>query len=300
MYQGITSQKSIDTRDARAPMFHFGCETSQHLSEIPVSQPAPAPYTGVERRKRKPLLSMRLRDFDVDQCVEYMLTTSRTAQEGVGLFVTPNIQHVAAMRSDPEFAAAMQSAQIIVCDGFPVYRYAQMQGQVLPGRITGREVVERMMADVSPLEGHRLFLVVDTEETAVAIREMLAKRAPSLAVETLVPPFGFDRDPSYCAELAGQITRFDTTLLFLCVGAPRSELFVYRNRAILPPCWALCVGQSFKIVLGMNALPPELMVRLNLEWLWRILLEPKRMLKRYGPSSVGFLASVFADLRRKK
>jgi N-acetylglucosaminyldiphosphoundecaprenol N-acetyl-beta-D-mannosaminyltransferase len=89
-------------------------------------------------------------------------------------------------------------------------------------------------------------------------------------------------------------------LLFLCVGAPRSEVFVHRHRAILPPCWALCVGQSFKLVLGMTVPPPALMVRLNLEWLWRIVLEPKRMLKRYGPSSLGFLASVLADLRKKR
>ncbi|MES3152080.1 WecB/TagA/CpsF family glycosyltransferase [Sphingomonas faeni] len=263
-------------------------------------QQTPAPYTGVERRRRTPLLSMRLRDFTVDECVDYMLTTPRSARDGVGLFVTPNIQHVAAMRSDPEFAAAMQGAQIIVCDGFPVFRYAQMRGQSLPGRVTGRDVVARMMADMSRLEGHRVFLIVDTQETATAIRDWLAALAPTLAVETLVPPFGFGNDPAYCADLVGRIGAFGTTLLFLCVGAPQSEVFVHRYRALLTPCWALCVGQSFKIVLGITAMPPALMVKLNLEWLWRIMLEPKRMIARYGPSSVGFLASVLTDLRRRR
>jgi N-acetylglucosaminyldiphosphoundecaprenol N-acetyl-beta-D-mannosaminyltransferase len=261
---------------------------------------APVAYAGAERRKRRPLLNMRLRDFDVEQCAQYMLTVKRSAAQGVGLFVTPNIQHVASMRTDPEFAAAVQGAQIIVCDGFPVFRYAQMQGQALPGRITGREVVEQMMADLPLLEAHRLFLVVDSEGTATELRDWFAQRAPSLAVEMRVPPFGFDRDPAYCATLAQQIGDFGTTLLFLCVGAPRSEVFVHRHRAILPPCWALCVGQSFKLVLGMTVPPPALMVSLNLEWLWRIVLEPRRMLKRYGPSSLGFLASVLADVHKKR
>lgn len=251
-----------------------------------------------ERRDRAPLFGLRLRAFDVDQCADHMLTTKRTAREGVGLFVTPNIQHVSAMRSDPEFTAAMRGAQIIVCDGFPVYLYARMRGQALPGRITGREVVERMMADPARLAGHRLFLVVDGEDTATAIRDWLAERAPSVAVETVVPPFGFDSDPAYGADLAARVAAFGATLLFLCVGAPRSEVFVHRHRAMLPPCWALCVGQSFKIMLGMTVPPPALMVRLNLEWFWRILLEPKRMIARYAPSSVGFLAAVVTDLRR--
>lgn len=268
-------------------------------SGTPVEPTTAVPYTGVERRTREPLFDMRLRDFDVDQCADYMLTTKRSVEDGVGLFVTPNIQHVSDMRSNPEFAAAMQGAQIIVCDGFPVYRYAEMRGQSLPGRVTGREVVERMMADPARLEGHRLFLIVDSDTSAHAIQEWLAAHAPSVAVETVVPPFGFGSDTRYSAELAARIARFGTTLLFLCIGAPRSEIFVHRHRAILPPCWALCVGQSFKILLGQTAPPPALLVRLNLEWFWRIILEPKRMLRRYGPSSVGFVAAVLKDLRRK-
>lgn len=260
----------------------------------------PPPYTGVERRMRKPLLSMRLRDFDVAQAASYMLTTPRTAHEGVGLFVTPNIQHIADMRTNPEFAAAMQGAQIVVADGFPVFRYAQLRGQALPGRITGREVVDAMLAEPDRLAEHRMVFVVDGEETAQAIRAWIADHIPDAAYDMLIPPFGFENDPAYGVGLAERIADFGTTLLFLCVGAPRSEIFVHRHRPLLPPCWALCVGQSFKIALGLTTPPPAMMVRLNLEWLWRILLEPRRMMRRYGPSSVGFLTSVVADLRRNR
>jgi N-acetylglucosaminyldiphosphoundecaprenol N-acetyl-beta-D-mannosaminyltransferase len=94
-------------------------------------EPAPPePYTGPDRRKRMPVLGMRLRDFDVAQAADYMLSTQRTQQEGVGLFVTPNIQHIALARDDVEFATAMKSAQIIVADGFPVYRFAKARGPV--------------------------------------------------------------------------------------------------------------------------------------------------------------------------
>lgn len=256
------------------------------------------PWGFEERRKRKPVLGMRLRDFDVDQSATYVLTTPRTAEQGVGLFVTPNIQHVALARRDPDFALAMEKAQIVICDGFPVFRYAQWQGQDLPGRITGREVVEKMFADPTRLFGHRIFLVVDSDETAAGVAEWVGANAPGVAFETHVPPFGFDTDQALCDSLADRIRAFETSLLFMCVGAPRSEVFVHRQRSRLPACWALCVGQSFRLMFGMVAPPPALMVRLNLEWFWRLLLEPRRMARRYGPSALGFLAAVAKDARR--
>ncbi len=228
-----------------------------------------------------------------------MLSTPRTKDEGVGLFVTPNVQHVALARQDREFEKALQSAQIIVADGFPVYRFARLRGLALPGRITGREVIERIFAEPAALAGHRAYFVVDSDQTAKMIEAWIMADFDGLACRTRVPPFGFDRDAAQCTDLVEDIARFSTTLLFLCIGAPKSELFVYRHRDHLPPCWSLCVGQSFRLMLGATAPPPALMVKLNLEWLWRILLEPKRMLRRYVPSAVGFGKAVFSDLWRR-
>lgn len=256
-------------------------------------------YQGIERRLRPPVLGMRIRNFDIEQSAKHILSTPRTDDEGVGLFVTPNVQHVAIARQNREFEEALQSAQIIVADGFPVYRFARLRGLSLPGRITGREVIKRMFAEPAALAGHRAYFVVDSDQTAQLIEAWIMADFNGLACRTRVPPFGFDRDAAQCTELAGDIARFGTTLLFLCIGAPKSELFVHRQRDLLPPCWSLCVGQSFRLMLGTTAPPPALMVRLHLEWLWRILLEPKRMLRRYVPSTVGFGKAMFADLRRR-
>ena len=258
--------------------------------------PPKSAYQGPERRLRKPVLGIRFRDFDTQQAAEYMLMTRRLPKDGVGLFVTPNIQHIALARKDAEFDAAMKSAQILVADGFPVYRFARLRGLFLPGRVTGREVVEQMFADPAELVGHRGYFVVDSEETARGIEAWAAKNFPGFDLRTHVPPFGFDRDVDQCLALVDAINDFGTTLLFMCVGAPKSEVFVHRHGAILGPCWALCVGQSFRLLIGKTTPPPALVVRLNLEWLWRIGLEPRRMLRRYVPSAIGFLLSALGDL----
>ena len=256
-----------------------------------------ADYKGPERRIRKPVLGMRLRDFDTRQAAEHMLSVRRAPEEGVGLFVTPNIQHIALARNNPEFAVAMKSAPILVADGFPVYRFASARGLYLPGRVTGREVIEHMFAQPEKLVGHQGYFVVDSDETAAKIADWAAANFPGFAMRTHVPPFGFQDDVEKCLDLVKDINDFGTSLLFMCVGAPKSEVFVHRYSGILCPCWALCVGQSFRLLIGTTTPPPAIFVRLNLEWLWRLTLEPGRMLRRYVPSAIGFLRSAWEDMR---
>ncbi len=69
------------------------------------------------------------------------------------------------------------------------------------------------------------------------------------------------------------------------------------HRDRLPTCWALCVGQAVKMALGLTPTPPGLVKALNLEWAWRVILEPRRMIGRYVISTGGFLAAVARDLR---
>ncbi len=215
---------------------------------------------------------------------------------GARLFVTPNIQHVSLMRRDSELRDAMESAELVTCDGFPVARYARYRGAQTPGRVTGREVVDELMNHTDIAGDHRLFFLVDNDETAAAVHAWAAPRDFAVAVE--IAPMGFGKDHVYCAELADRIAGFGATILFLGVGAPRSELFAARYRYRLPDgCWALCIGQSIKIALGLVVMPPAPVRALNVEWLWRLLLEPKRLIGRYCDGGVGFALSVYDEVR---
>jgi len=226
-----------------------------------------------------------------------VLEQRRTVHDGVGIVVTPNIQHVALMRHDPELAEAVRSATLRLCDGFPVYRYARARGHDLPGRAAGREVVARIMADVTSLADHRLLVLVDGEDVARALRGWAERNGLGGRVRAAVAPPAFLDDAAAQDALVAEMRAFGTTIAFLCLGAPTSELFLHRHRDRLPPCWALCIGQSVKIVLGLVPTPPAIVARLNLEWAWRIGLEPRRMIRRYVPAALGFVAAVLADGR---
>ncbi|MBB2159008.1 WecB/TagA/CpsF family glycosyltransferase [Gluconacetobacter sacchari] len=222
----------------------------------------------------------------------------RAPDENVGLLITPNIQHIALMRTNEEFRRACEQAEILTCDGFPLYYYGRCRGLPLPGRVTGREITEDLMSMPSALRKHRIFAVVDSERTGKAVVEWARAHGLDDRFSFYVPAVGFENDPTEARHLARLIRDHATSLLFMGVGAPRSELFVSRYKDDLPPCWALCIGQSLIVALGLLPKPPVLVQRLNLEWLWRIALEPRRLAKRYVWALSEFLIALFKDLSR--
>ena len=210
----------------------------------------------------------------------------------VSLVVTPNIDHIAMIRRSRALARAYAGAARIVCDGWPVQVYARWCGLPVE-RVTGCEILSELMR-MGPFPAwQRLFFVVDSDQTQQAVRDWAARTGA--ACDMAIPPFGFERDAGYCTRLAETIRQSDTTILIMAVGAPRSEVFVDTNRALLPPCWAFCVGQAVKIELGLVRRASPRWQAVGLEWLWRVCQEPSRLTKRYLTAMVGFSRAVVED-----
>lgn len=244
-----------------------------------------------------PILGLRFTIGDAAEIARVIVSEHRDAGDGVGLVVTPNIDHISRLQTDAAFRKAYSGAEIITCDGFPVYYFARLRHYPLTsGRVTGCDIVKETMRAPMLSHNHRLFFVVDGEETAAAVHAFARERGMAGAVATHIPAFGFEHDAAACRTLAAAIRDHGTTILFMGVGAPRSEIFIDRYAATLPACWALCIGQAVKMELGMVPTPPPFIKGANLEWLWRILLEPRRLIKRYALASLGFVRAMAADL----
>jgi N-acetylglucosaminyldiphosphoundecaprenol N-acetyl-beta-D-mannosaminyltransferase len=217
--------------------------------------------------------------------------------DGVALVVTPNIDHIATIRRSPALARAYRAASRIVCDGWPVQLYARFCGHQI-ARVTGCELTSELMRLAPYPRPQRLFFVVDSAETKQGVDTWAARNG--VASSVMVPPFGFDRNPEYCERLAAAISEHGTTVLVMAVGAPRSEVFVDTYRAMLPACWAFCVGQAVKIELGLVRRASAKWQSVGLEWLWRLLQEPSRLTKRYVTAAIGFGFAVIEDQFRNR
>lgn len=219
-----------------------------------------------------------------------------TPTDTVRLIVTPNLDHVARLRRSAEFRAAYRDASHVFCDGFPVHAYARLHAH-RAGRVTGCDIAERLMADDCPIgPANRLCFVLDADGTADAVAAWASRRGIAGQVATIVPPHGFAGDPDRRRALVAAIAAHRTTLLVMAVGAPRSELFVHRERDALPPCWAICIGQAVKTTLGLVRRAPPIARGIGMEWLWRLAQEPGRLGRRYALGGFDFLLAVTEDM----
>ncbi|HEY4040360.1 MAG TPA: WecB/TagA/CpsF family glycosyltransferase [Rhodopila sp.] len=227
-----------------------------------------------------------------DSAREIACTAVTHTPDGVALVVTPNIDHIATIRRSPSLARAYRNAARIVCDGWPVQVYARLCGLHVK-QVTGCDITAELMRMAPFVVPQRLFFVVDSARTQQAVREWAARQ--DVTCDVTVPPFGFERDAGYCARLAESIREHATTVLVMAVGAPRSEVFVDTYRAILPSCWAFCVGQAVKIELGLVRRASRHWQWVGMEWLWRMIQEPTRLTKRYLGATIGFSLAVVED-----
>ncbi len=216
---------------------------------------------------------------------------------GVDLVVTPNLDHIRLL-GQPAFGAAYRSAHTVCPDGFPVLAYARMRGLKLRRRVTGCEIYARL-ADDPRLRTKSMCVVVESPKTAASLRRWAARQNLAACHIVTAPP-RLANDAAAQTTLAYAIAQAAPEILVMTLGAPVSEVFVHTHRALLPACWALCVGQAVRVHLGLVERAPATWQRLGLEWAWRIRQEPGRLAGRYARALAWFPVAVARDLAEKR
>jgi N-acetylglucosaminyldiphosphoundecaprenol N-acetyl-beta-D-mannosaminyltransferase len=238
-------------------------------------------------------LSTRSMDELVDDLLE------RRPPGRLHMVVTMNLDHVVRLRRNENFRAAYRRADVVTADGVPVFAYARMRG-VSVHKVSGSDLFVRLMERLQPGR-HRCFFVLSSEKLGKAMLANLAQKGfASDQVAFAVPPFGFEDDGDVSMALAQTISAFVPSHLFICVGAPKSEIWCCRHSDALTNTHAFCVGAAAEFYLGLKRRAPVFMQLAGLEWLWRFGQEPRRMGHRYFIASWGFFGAVRDDLADAK
>jgi N-acetylglucosaminyldiphosphoundecaprenol N-acetyl-beta-D-mannosaminyltransferase len=241
------------------------------------------------------MLGLEYSKLNEKEIVDELMRPQEEGARGAKIIVTANSDHAGRLTTDEVFRKAYSYASIRTADGFPVHYYAWLRGQRIP-RVTGCGILAELMRN-RDLTGQRLFFVADCEETAEGLRRWASRRElPENEFEIIVPPYEFEGSEEFTAGLVNKIRTFAPTILVMGVGAPKSEKFGYVHRDDLPPCWVLGVGEAVKIEAGVKKRAPALMRKLNLEWFWRLVHEPRRLIRRYTWDMRRFVVAIFQDL----
>ena len=185
--------------------------------------------------------------------------------------VTPNPEIVMACRERLETMQAVNAADLVLPDGIGVIYGARILGTPLKTKLPGIDFIQALMADMAK-EGKSVFLLGAKPGVAEAAAEKLKAQYPGLAV--VGTQDGYFRDDAPVVE-AVNAARPD--LLLVCLGAPKQELWMQRNQSLLNVGLMAGLGGSLDVFAGNVRRAPKAFQRLGLEWLYRLMKEPKRI-----------------------
>jgi exopolysaccharide biosynthesis WecB/TagA/CpsF family protein len=197
-----------------------------------------------------------------------------------GYLVTPNVDHVVRLQRGgagaAELANIYRDAEYCLCDSKVLARLARLCGvrlEVIPGSDLTELVFTRVLRD-----GDRIAVVGGDTETI----EALAARFPRLEIVHHSPPMGLATNAEARRRAATFIAEHKARFSFICVGSPQQELIAAEVAAV-PGArgLALCVGAALLFLTGRQSRAPRIMRRLGLEWAHRLLIDPRKMWRRY-------------------
>ena len=186
-----------------------------------------------------------------------------------GYIVTANPEIVLRCREDAAYAAAVNGAKLVLADGVGDLCAARILGTPLPGRVTGADLVPRLLARLAE-RGGSVFLYGARPGVAERAGESLQSACPGLRIAGTEN--GYISDETALLEA---LEREKPDLLLLGLGAPRQELWMAENRQRTPAVM-IGVGGLLDVFAGDIPRAPEAWQRLGLEWLYRLLREPRR------------------------
>jgi N-acetylglucosaminyldiphosphoundecaprenol N-acetyl-beta-D-mannosaminyltransferase len=198
---------------------------------------------------------------------------------------------------DPVHNARLNAFDVVTPDGQPV-RWALnlLHGAGLAERVYGPDLTLAVI-ECCAREGLPVFLYGSTDSTLSRLVERLRERFPALVVAGAEASKFRDARPGEDQEIADRISASGARVVFVGLGCPRQETFAYAMRPLLGMP-LLAVGAAFDYHAGQLRRPPAWMQRNGLEWLWRLVQEPRRLWRRYLILNTLYLARLAAQKSR--
>lgn len=200
-----------------------------------------------------------------------------------------NATKVVSAQSSRPLAESVRNADIVNADGQSVVWASRILRHRLPERVAGIDFMGELIQRPIPL-GLRIGLLGATEEVVDRVANVYSARGVTLSYKR----HGYWTEEDEEA-LVKDIATKGTHTLFVGIPSPMKELFVAGWLSSLNVNLVAGVGGSLDAIAGKTRRAPRTMQRMGMEWLWRLLQEPRRMFKRYPVGNLRFTALVFRE-----
>lgn len=207
-----------------------------------------------------------------------------------------NADKLLQMRDDSEMDVCVRRCEIVNADGASMVMAAKKLGVDLPGRVAGIDLMWELCA-LAEREGHRVYLLGAKAEVVEKTAEVLAERYPKMTIAGYRD--GYFKDEEF-DDVVAEVEQARPDIVFVGITSPKKERLIERFRELGAKGVFVGVGGSFDVVSGNIPRAPMWMQRANLEWLFRMMQEPKRLVKRYVVGNTRFYLLLRKEAKRGK
>ena len=198
-----------------------------------------------------------------------------------------NVHTTVTAHDDPSYRAVQNGAVIALPDGGPLSQYSRRKGFAQAARVTGPDLMKEMLRE-SAQKHYRHYFYCSTQETLDILREKITRNYPGAVIAGMAsPPFRPLTEEEDAAAVAA-INEARPDFVWVGLGAPKQERWMAAHQGRVHALM-LGVGAAFDYEAGNIRRAPRWMQRCNLEWLYRLLQDPKRLFKRYFVTNTKFL-----------
>lgn len=219
------------------------------------------------------ILDIPVDNVTMDQALEAIQTFVASGEPH--LVITADASGIVIAQEDSEFKQLLQSAELVTPDSSGILWASKKLGQPIPDRVSGVDLLDRTCA-LSADKGYRLYFLGAAPGVAEMAAEKLRLKHPGCnIVGTRHGYFPADSDEVVAKEVA----ELKPDVLFVAMGIPRQEKFIKATQHIIRAPVGIGVGGSFDVFSGRAKRAPKIVQRIRMEWLWRLILNPKKWAK---------------------
>jgi N-acetylglucosaminyldiphosphoundecaprenol N-acetyl-beta-D-mannosaminyltransferase len=216
-------------------------------------------------------------------------------ERGFAQHMAINAAKIVSMRDDPQLREVIARCHLVTADGQAIVWAAKLLGRPLPERVAGIDLMTALFARAEE-RGWRPYILGARQEVLETAVGRIRERHPRLELAGYRDGY-FSREDE--PEVAAAIRDSGADILFVAISSPRKEYFLGDHGPAMGVPFVMGVGGAIDVVAGKTSRAPVWMQKTGLEWLYRLLQEPRRMFKRYATTNARFIGLVArAALRR--
>lgn len=203
-----------------------------------------------------------------------------TLTEGKQIIQTINAYSYVMAQKIPAFKKALQNADILIPDGFPIVFAARILKNKKIYKIAGEDLFFHFMKLMNESHG-RVFLIGSTDVTLAKMKERASQQFPYISIGTYSPPYKSEFSKEDSEQMIRAINTHNSDVVFVGMTAPKQEMWAEQYKQEIQAKAICSIGAVFDFYAGTVKRAPQWMIKLKLEWFYRLYKEPKRMWKRY-------------------